>query len=126
MSAFTHGPVVILTPTDARMLWQAARLDTLRVKHRGDPRLYDVLLNIYKGTLLEDAARGRQPRQTAETDEREYWNTTQVAQAAGVSERTVRNHCADETLPAVHAHQNGPWMIPNEEALTYIDRKKKR
>lgn len=125
LSAFTHGPVVILTPSDARMLWQAAQLGELRVKHRGDPRLYDVLLNIYKGTLLEDAARGNDPRQIAETEDREYWNTTQVARAAGVSERTVRNHCADHTLPAVHAHENGPWMIPNDEALTYIDRKRK-
>lgn len=126
MSAFTQGPVVILTVADSRILWQGARLNDLRVKHRGDPRLYDVLLNIYKGTLLEDSVNGSDPRQIAETGESDYWNTKQLAKAAGVSERTIRNHCADKTLPAIHAHQNGPWLIPHDEAITYIDRKKKR
>lgn len=117
--------MVILSVADARILWQAAKLGDLRVKHRGDPRLYDVLLNIYKGTLLEDSVRGNDPRQNTETDDREYWTTEQVAKAAGVSARTVRNHCADETLPAIHAHENGPWLIHNDEALTYIERKRK-
>lgn len=125
MSAYTNGPVVILSVADARILWQAARLNDLRVKHRGDPRLYDVLLNIYKGTLLDDSGRGNDPRQNAETDDRDYWNTKDVAKAAEVSERTVRNHCADGTLPAIHAHENGPWLIPTEEAMTYIERKRK-
>ena len=125
MSVFTQEPVVILTVRDARILWQGLSLNAQRVKHRGDPELYGVLLNIYKGTLLEPAARGNEPRQNAASEEREYWNTTQVARATGVSERTVRNHCANGTLPGTQAHENGPWLIHNDEALTYIERKRK-
>ncbi|MFV9424932.1 helix-turn-helix domain-containing protein [Microbacterium sp. S1037] len=126
MSAFTQGPVVILTPKDARMLWQIAKLNELRIKHRSDPYVYDVLHTIYKGTLLEPAERGNETRQTAATEERDYWTTRQVAKAAGVSERTVRSHCADKTLPAEHTRNNGPWLIPKDQALTYIHWKRNR
>ena len=130
MSAFSQEPVAMVTATEARAMWQALNLTTQYRKVAGEENnpVYQGLTAMYRAILAarDIADRGNQPRQTAETDEREYWNTTQVARSAGVSERTVRNHCADQTLPALRPHKNGPWMIPTEEALTYINRKKKR
>ncbi len=125
MSYVPTEPVVILTASDAHMLWQAARLNDLRIKHRGDQRLYDLLVSIYKVGLLEIAERGNEPRQDAATEEPEIWTTQQVARAARVSERTVRNDCKDGTLPATQHRTNGPWLIQPAEATTYIDWRKK-
>lgn len=125
MSHVPSEPVVILTASDARMLWQAAKLNDLRVKHRGDARLYEVLVSIYRVGLLEIAERGNETRQDAAKEDRETWTTQQVAREAGVAARTVRLDCEQGTLPATQPRPGGPWLITTDAAATYINRRKK-
>lgn len=125
MSYIPSEPVVILTATDAHMLWQAAKLNDLRIKHRGDQRLYDLLVSIYKVGLLEIAERGSTPRQTSASEEHETWTTQHIAKAAGIAERTVRLDCQNGTLPATRTRPNGPWSITATDAATYLTWRKK-
>ncbi|MEV7692491.1 hypothetical protein AB0N73_04070 [Microbacterium sp. NPDC089189] len=126
MSYLPDEPVLVITAGEARMLWQAARLDALRVKHRsGNTALYDVLVKFYRVGLLEIAERGTQTRQSAASEERERWTTQQVARAAGIAERTVRLDCKEGTLPATQHRSGGPWAIDADAATTYIRRRKK-
>ena len=123
MTYIPREPVIVLTAGDARMLWQAARLNELRLKHRsGDSHLYQLLVQIYEVGLLElrTAGAGNEPRQSAASEERSHWTVKQLAKATGRAERTVRLDIESNTLPATKA--GGAWIVPAEEALTYIAR----
>ncbi|MCR2784071.1 MULTISPECIES: helix-turn-helix domain-containing protein [unclassified Microbacterium] len=122
MTYLPDEPVIILTASDARILWQAARLNELRLKHRtgGNNRLYSLLVNVYRVGLAvsPDAAPGNETRQEAASEEREYWTTQQLAKATGQAERTIRLHIQDKTIPATKPGKS--WLIHKDDATTYI------
>lgn len=118
-------PVIVLTASDARILWQAARLNELRLKNRTlNNRLYALLLNIYRvGLAGPNAAPGNEPRQSVASEEREYWTVRQVARGVELAERTVRLDIERNELPATKPA--GSWLIPAADAKTYIARRRK-
>ncbi len=127
MSAYTRGPVVILTAFEARVLRQEAKLDELRIKHRGeDSRFYKILHDIYQVSLLDEdvAAPGKQPRQSTANEKTEYTTVPQVARATRLSERTVRHHLQNRILPATKSDR-GEWVITTADADTYIAARRK-
>lgn len=121
MSYLPSEPVIILTATEARILWQAARLNDLRLKHRsGDDRLYALLAKVYQVGLLQirTTGPGNEPRQNTATEERRAWTVRQLANATGRAERTVRLDIEKKALPATK--QGGTYIINSTEAATYI------
>jgi hypothetical protein len=126
MSAYTQGPVVILTAVEARMLWQAANLDAVRIKYRGeDNRIYRIVHDIYQVGLLHDAdaVNGNEPRQSTASEKTEVTTVGQVARRAGIAERTVRLHISQQILPATkHGRE---WVITTADADIYIAARRK-
>ncbi|GGH44968.1 hypothetical protein [Microbacterium album] len=108
---------LILSPDDARMLYQAARIKELRSRYRvGDSAIYDLLRAI---TICAfSTAPGNEPRQETASEERSHWTVNQIAQATRRAPRTVRLDIERKTLPAVK-HGN-TWVITNDDAKTYI------
>jgi hypothetical protein len=121
MGYVPNEPVVILTASEARILWQAARLNELRLRHRtGDSRLYDLLRKFYRVGLLElrPAGSGNEPRQDAAKKERAFWTTQRLGKAARRATRTITD---DINLGALPAERMGHgWMIADRDAQTYI------
>lgn len=111
---------IVLTPTDARMLYQAARIAELRSRNRiGDTPLYRLLTDISLCAFaVPGAAPGILPRQDAASEERETWTVKEVARATGRSERAVRLDCHHNDLPATK--QGNTWIITADDAKTYI------
>lgn len=117
-------PVIVLTATDARILWQAAHLNDLRIKHRsGDSQLYQLLHDIYRVGQLRVAEAGSETRQSAATEEREWWTVQHLAKATRLAPRTIRLDIANNELPAT---KNGnTWLVKNLAATTYIASRRK-
>jgi hypothetical protein len=116
---------IVLTPADARLLYQAAKLGELRTRYRiGDTKTYELLTDISRAAFEVDAEVGNLPRQSAANDERGTWTVQQIAAAAGLSERTVRLDCANGELPAIK--QGTTWTVTTAEAQTYIDRRRRK
>ena len=115
---------VILTPAEARMLYQAARIGELRRRHRvGSSALYDLLTDISVAAFTEDAARGNEPRQSAASEERGTWTVRHLASYTGRAPRTIRLDIETGALPAT---KNGNlWTIGLEDAKAYISIRRK-
>lgn len=111
----------ILSPLEARMLYDAARLGELRARHRvGNTRLYQLLTELTICAFTEPiAATGNEPRQSKASEERDWWTVQQVARSAGLSNRTVRLDCQRQTLPAEKS--GNTWTITRTAATTYIN-----
>jgi hypothetical protein len=129
MSAFSTEPVAMTTYTEAEALWQEARLAEVRRRLGGEESnpAYRAITAIWRCILAgrNSAERGGEPRKDAEREERGYMTTAEVARETRLSERTVRNHCADGSLPATKANDTAPWVISTDDAATYISRKRK-
>lgn len=111
---------IILSPTDARILYQAANLKALRTKSRiGDTALHRLLTAITVCAFTESVAVvGILPRQSVASEERGYWTTQELADAAGLSDRTIRLACSTGTIPATRP--GNAWIIPADAATTYL------
>lgn len=115
---------VVLSPADARMLYQAARLGELRSRYRvGDSRMYDLLTELSLAAFLVPAAQGSEPRQDAASEERRQWTTRRLARASGRSERSVRLDCQTGVVPA--SKVGSSWLVDESAAHTYIDTRRK-
>lgn len=116
---------IILTPADARTLYQAAKLGELRTRYRiGDSKTYELLTEISRAAFEVDADVGILARQDAANDERETWTVRQIAAAAGLAPRTVRLDCANGELPAIK--QGSTWTVTTAEAQTYVSRRRRK
>lgn len=130
MSRLVPAGSIILTPVDARILYQAAQLGELRSRYRiGDTRTYELLTEISQAAFAVDAAAaiaadGILPRQSAAKEERGLWTVQEIARAAHLAERTVRLDCKTGELPATK--QGNTWAITADEAQTYIERRRRR
>ncbi|WP_146083035.1 MULTISPECIES: hypothetical protein [unclassified Rathayibacter] len=116
---------LILTPQDARALYQAAKLGDLRQQYRvGDTAIYDLLSAISMAAFTIPADGGNLTRHTSAFVEHGLWTVHRVAIAAGLSERKVRLDCQQGFLPATKQGSN--WIIEQAEADTYIARGRRR
>ena len=129
MSAFSNEPVAMITCSEVEALWQEAKLGEVlrRVGGEESNPAYRALTAMWRVILVgrPNAEHGSEPRKDAEREERGYMTTAEIAREARISERTVRNHCADGSLPATKANDTAPWVIATDEAITYISRKRK-
>lgn len=129
MTRRSDGPVCILTAEDAAILWQAAGLNEARIQLRSESRAYSILVDIYKTALSaagRNAASGNSRTVKTETREaisEEVVTVTQIAKRARVSPRTIRNHIAAGTLPAIRLGRE--WIITRREADIYVAGRKK-
>jgi hypothetical protein len=112
---------LVLSPEEARVLYQAAGIGKLRERHRiGNSPLYALLTELSVCAFSADAAAGTLTRQDAASEEREIWSVRQLARASGRAERTIRHDIELGSLPAV---KNGnSWTITRDEATTYLAR----
>lgn len=111
---------LILTTTEARMLYHAAKLGDLRTRHRaGDTALYRLLTDITVCAFTDHAAPGTEPRHETASEEREWWTVQRLARATGLSTRKVRLDAQTGRVPATK--QAGSWLIASQDAGTYID-----
>jgi hypothetical protein len=125
VSRVIEGGALILTPEDARLLYQGARIADLRKRHRsGDTRFYDLLVDISRAAFIApNAELGIEPRQETASEEHRLWTVEQVARAARLAPRTIRLDCQRRELPATKPA--GIWLIEADEAKTYIARRRK-
>ncbi len=125
MTRLISAGSIILSPADARMLYQAAKLGELRSRYRvGDTRIYELLTEISQAAFTVDADVGILPRQSAAKDHAEYWTVQQIAKAAGLKDRTVRLDCQNGELPATK--QGTTWIVTTAEAEIYIERRRRK
>lgn len=130
MSVRTEGSVCILTAQDAAILWQAAKLRELRIYTRSeDSALAEILRDIWSTALLampDRTVSGNGNAVKAETREaisNEVLTVKEVADMAGITPRTIRNHITAGILPA--AQMGREWIITRQEADTYVAGRKK-
>lgn len=122
MSAFVKAGI-FLSVEEAQILYHGARLRNLMSNRRDDTALYRVLHDVAVTAFSKPAANGNEQRQLTASEENGYTTVGQVARRAGLSERTVRLHIAQKSLPAT---KNGrEWVIANSEAETYIAARRK-
>ncbi|QOD93482.1 helix-turn-helix domain-containing protein [Chryseoglobus sp. 28M-23] len=120
MSRLLPAGGLVLSQSDARVLYQVASIGKLRTHYRmGDTSVYALLTEITRcAYTAADADGGNPPRQSAASEERDLWTVRQLATATGRSPRTVRLDCERGALPAT---KSGPqWVIQREEAETYV------
>ncbi|MEV7757885.1 helix-turn-helix domain-containing protein [Microbacterium sp. NPDC089180] len=117
MSAFVKSGI-FLSVEEAQILYQGAQFRNLMSNRRDDTALYRILHAVALTAFSKPAADGSERRQLTASDEYGYTTVGQVARRAGISERTVRLHIAQQSLPAT---KNGrEWVIATSEAETYI------
>ena len=110
---------ILLTPNDARVLYQVANLKAVRSKFRaGDTFAYALLTEITVCAFTSDAGVGNEPRHESASEEREWWTTAQVARAARRAGRTVRLDIEREILPAQKTGSR--WLIRADDVERYI------
>ncbi|WP_248240270.1 hypothetical protein [Microbacterium kunmingense] len=118
MSRLIPNGAVILTPDDARVLFQIANLGELRSRYRvGNTHAYQLLTDITLAAFTP-AAPGNEPRQETASEKAGYMTVPQVARAARQAARTVRLACQNGDLPAEKT--GGAWIIRTTDAHTYI------
>jgi hypothetical protein len=112
---------IVLTPAEAWLLYQAARLGEVRTRYRvGENRTYQLLTEISICAFSSPvAADGNEPRQTTASEERGMWTVNQIAQATGRAPRTIRHDIETQLLPATKT--GNTWAISNRDARTYIE-----
>jgi hypothetical protein len=123
MTHITNELSITLTTTEARMLYQAAKLGELRTRFRGRDEAIYTLLHDLSVVALHTAGPGKEQRQETASEEDQEWTVNQVARAAGLADRTVRLDCERGELPAEKKYRR--WTITSAEAHTYIRRRRK-
>lgn len=121
MARKVEGGSIILTPTDARMLYQAARIGDLRSRFRvGDTALFRLLTDIATCafTITPNTVPGNMTRQSTASEDRETWTVNRLATATGRAPRTVRLDIQRQALPAKKLTNS--WLITPTDAATYI------
>ena len=121
MTATKFTNVIVLDGRDCAVLWQAADLNALRIKARGqNDELYRNLVKIYETALeYRDSVSGKGQKHTTES-ERDWlwWSTGELAARAGCTPRTIRNHIRSGYI---QANQRGrEWIISVEEGQKYL------
>ncbi len=125
MSRLIPEGSIVLTPADARILYQAAKIGELRSRYRiGDTKTYELLTEISIVAFHAPASTGNLERQETASEESDYWTVQRTARASGLSIRTVRLDCQRGDVPA--SKQGNSWLIPAHEARTYIQRRRRR
>lgn len=126
MSFVSKGPSITLTPADVDMLWRAAGLERLRVRHRlGDDHLYRLLIRMHQVRLAQsgDAVDGPEQRHSTAFPDRVFWTIRQLGKATGRAERTIRKDIAAGELTATKPAR--VWIINAADAAAYIDSRKR-
>lgn len=123
MSRRVDGAACILTAEDAAILWQAAKLDDVRIRFRDDKRIHTVLADIWVTALSlhTNADSGNNnPVKTAirEHVSKEVVTVTDIAKHSGIPARTIRSHIKRELLPATQVGRE--WTITSRDAKAYI------
>lgn len=114
---------VILTGSDAALLYQAANIQRLRIAARGkSDRLYALLTDITEAAFIHAASLdGKTPGKAAESDEsqdNDIVTVEHVARRAGVTPRTVRNHIE---IGLIEAEKIGRcWVISRDARDQYL------
>ena len=121
MTAQRFSNVVVLDGRDCAILWQAADLNALRIRARGqNDDLYRSLVRIYE-TALEYrdsvSGKGQQPATEAARDWL-WWSTAELAARAGRTPRTIRNHIRSGYIQATLRGRE--WIISVEEGQKYL------
>lgn len=119
MPVLTNNAVLVLTPSECRMLWQAAQLDALRIRSRSDEKLYSVLASLYKCGLTPAAGQQRADQTDIRDTQSAGITADQLAKNVGVNVRTIRRDIATNRLPATKT--GGIWLITPDAAHTYIE-----
>lgn len=120
MAYLPQEPVLVMRASEARHLWQAARLGDVRAHNRSDEALRELLQKIY----ILGGLRLRKDEEHAETREpRAVWTTPELARAARLSERAIRAAIEGGRLPATK--RGNAWLILASDALTYLERRKR-
>lgn len=110
---------IILTPADARVLYQVARLDELRARYRvGSPAAAELLTAITR-CAFTNADAGNLPRHPTASEDRDRWTVRRLAATTGRAPRTIRLDCETGTLPATKTA--GAWTITAPDARTYLE-----
>lgn len=126
MSFASAGPVIVLTAAEVDMLWRAAGLERVRLKHRsGDDTLYRLLVRMHQVRLSPSphAVDGPGRRQLTASEDRAFWTIRQLGRATGRAERTIRKDIADGELNATKPAR--VWIITAADAATYINSRKR-
>jgi hypothetical protein len=121
MSFVSRGPSITLTAADVDMLWRAAGLEKLRVRHRlGDDTLYRLLVHMHQVRLEREANAVDGPGQRHSTafPDRVFWTIRQLGKATGRAERTIRKDIAAGELTATKPAR--VWIITAADATNYI------
>lgn len=120
MSRQIESGSIVLSRTDVRVLFQVANIAELRRRHRsGNSMVYDLLTDITVAAYSDVAESGNEPRQSAASEEREWWTTEQLARTVGRATRTIRHDITIGALPATKTTSG--WIIGGEHAQTYLD-----
>ncbi|WP_194763966.1 hypothetical protein [Microbacterium sp. UFMG61] len=115
---------MILTGSDAALLYQVANIRRLRIAARGkSDRLYALLTDITEAAFIHAASvdgknRGK-PAESDESQSNDIVSVEHIARRAGVTARTVRNHIGLGLITAEKV--NRTWLITREAAQQYID-----
>jgi len=121
VTAARFSNVVILDGRDCAVLWQAADLNALRIRARGqNDDLYRNLVKIYETALeYRDSVNGKTQKPTSENEgDWLWWSTAELAARAGCTPRTIRNHIRSGYI---QADQHGrEWVISIEEGQKYL------
>ncbi|WP_153004740.1 hypothetical protein [Microbacterium testaceum] len=126
MSAVFFGPSITLSSAEVDMLWRAAGLERVRLKHRsGDDMLYRLLVRMHqvRHAPTPDAANGPERRHLTASEDRAFWTIRQLGRATGRAERTIRKDIADGELNATKPAR--VWIITAADAATYINSRKR-
>lgn len=126
MSFTSVGPVIVLTAAEVDMLWRAAGLDRVRLRHRsGDDTLYRLLIRMHQVRLTPsaNAANGPGRRHLTASEDRAFWTIRQLGKATGRAERTIRKDIAEGELAATKPSR--VWIITAADAANYISSRKR-
>lgn len=120
----TEGPVVIVGGRVAAWLERHANLRAIRTAHRGiDPEVDAVMVALgvaaatWRQRVAASADHGTEQAKQAAPVPRSTLTTKQAATLLDMSERGIRDACAEGRLPA--ERHGGQWAIAREDAEHY-------
>ena len=121
MTVTRYSNAVVLDGRNCAVLWQAADLNALRIRARGqDDDLYQMLVKIYETALeYRDSVSGKGQQRAAESEgDWLWWSTAELAARAGCTPRTIRNHIRSGYIQATLRGRE--WIIRVEEGQKYL------
>lgn len=126
MSRLLPEATLILTARDARMLYSAAHLKDLRERNRvGDNELYALLTDISRLVYSEPlAVDGIGTRQSAASEDAEWWTVERLAKAVRLAERTVRLDIERGVVAGVKPARE--WLVAAADAKAYVAWRRRR